>query len=87
MAISDHIILAATEEGLGTCWVCALTSPKAKEILACPDGVRIVGHDPDGLSCSRSPFPSVRQPLRRLVRKNRWIGGQRSAWTPARWAR
>ena len=67
----DHIILAATEEGLGTCWVCAFDEVKAKEILGVPDGVRIVAMTPLGYPAAE-PTPFVRKPLRELVRKNHW---------------
>ena len=46
--VMDHIILAATEEGLGTCWICAFDEPKAKEILGVPESVRIVALTPLG---------------------------------------
>jgi len=69
--VMDHIILAATEEGLGTCWICAFDEPKAKEILGVPDGVRIVAMTPLGYPAAE-PAPFVRKPLRELVRKNYW---------------
>ncbi|MGA7740851.1 MAG: nitroreductase family protein [Polyangia bacterium] len=69
--VMDHIILAATEEGLGTCWVCAFDEPRAKEILGVPEGVRIVAMTPLGYPAAE-PAPCVRKPLRELVRKNRW---------------
>jgi nitroreductase len=69
--VMDHIILAATEEGLGTCWVCAFDEVKAKEILGVPDGVRIVAMTPLGYPAAE-PTPFVRKPLRELVRKNHW---------------
>jgi nitroreductase len=69
--VMDHIILAATEEGLGTCWVCAFDEPKAKEILGVPDGVRIVAMTPLGYPAAE-PAPFVRKPLRELIRNNHW---------------
>jgi nitroreductase len=69
--VMDHIILAATEEGLGTCWVCAFDEVKAKEILGVPDGVRIVAMTPLGYPAAE-PGPFMRKPLRELVRKNHW---------------
>jgi len=69
--VMDHIILAATEEGLGTCWICAFDEAKAKQILGVPEDVRIVAMTPLGIPAAE-PTPFVRKPLHELVRKNRW---------------
>jgi nitroreductase len=36
----DHLTLAATAEGLGTCWIGGLNEQQVKEILSVPDDVR-----------------------------------------------
>jgi nitroreductase len=69
--VMDHIILAATEEGLGTCWVCAFDEAKAKEILGVPPEVRVLAMTPLGYP-NAEPGPFVRKPLADLVRKERW---------------
>jgi nitroreductase len=69
--VMDHIILAATEEGLGTCWICSFDEPKAKQMLGVPDEVRIVAMTPLGVPAAE-PAPFVRKPLHELIRKNRW---------------
>ena len=33
----DHMILAATDLGLGTCWVCAFDAKRCHELLGLPD--------------------------------------------------
>jgi len=33
----DHITLAATEQGLATCWICAFDPDKLRQILELPD--------------------------------------------------
>ena len=33
----DHMTLAATEEGLGTCWICAFDPGKCKQLLGLED--------------------------------------------------
>lgn len=33
---AEHICLAATEQGLGTCWVCNFDAPRCAEILGLP---------------------------------------------------
>ncbi len=35
----DHLILAATELGLGTCWIGAFDPEAARKVLALPEGV------------------------------------------------
>ena len=36
---TDHLILAATELGLGTCWVCAFDPASCREALQLPDAL------------------------------------------------
>jgi nitroreductase len=69
--VMDHIILAATEEGLGTCWVCAFDEAKAKEILGVPPEVRVLAMTPLGYP-DAPPGPFVRKSLADLVRRERW---------------
>ena len=42
------MILAATEEGLGTCWIGAYKEDEVKEVLNIPDRYRVVGLTPLG---------------------------------------
>jgi nitroreductase len=44
----DHITLAATELGLGTCWIGAFDEKKVKQILEIPSEVRVVALMPLG---------------------------------------
>lgn len=44
----DHIILAAANEGLGTCWIGAFEEKKVKELLNIPEDVRVVALTPIG---------------------------------------
>ena len=69
--VMDHLILAAVEEGLGTCWVCAFNEAKAKEVLGVPPDVRVLAMTPIGYP-SAGPRPFVRLALEDLVRKERW---------------
>ena len=69
--VMDHIILAATEEGLGTCWVCAFDEAKAKEILGVPPDVRIIAMTPLGYS-NAEPIPFARKRLEELLHRERW---------------
>ena len=69
--VMDHIILSATEEGLGTCWVCAFDEAKAKEILLVPPEVRVLAMTPLGYPASAAR-PFARKPLEELVRREHW---------------
>ena len=67
----DHLILAATEEGLGTCWIGAFDAVVAREVLRLPDGVDPVAFTPLGYPAD-SPRPKVRKSLDQLVHRERW---------------
>jgi len=44
----EHLILAATERGLGTCWIGAFNEKMVKDVLDIPDNVRVVALTPLG---------------------------------------
>lgn len=67
----DHLILAAANEGLGTCWICAFDPSAAREVLGLPDGVEPVAFTPLGYSAD-SQRAKTRKPLEELVRYERW---------------
>ncbi|MBM3293535.1 MAG: nitroreductase [Candidatus Aminicenantes bacterium] len=67
----DHIILAATEEGLGTCWIAAFDPDAARDVLGLPRAVVPVAFTPLGYPAD-SPPPRKRRPLADLVRRDRW---------------
>jgi nitroreductase len=69
--VMDHLILAATELGLGTCWVAAFDPAAAREVLALPDGVEPIVFTPLGYPADR-PKPKKRNSLSELVRYERW---------------
>jgi nitroreductase len=46
--VMDHIILAATSLGLGTCWIGAFDVEAAKEVLNLPEGVEPLVFTPLG---------------------------------------
>ncbi len=67
------LILAATAEGLGTCWIGAFDPAAAREVLALPEGVEPVAMTPLGypaLGVQRPP--RLRKPLEQIVHHNRW---------------
>jgi nitroreductase len=67
----DHLILTATELGLGTCWIAAFDPAAAREVLGLPDGVEPIAFTPLGYPAGH-PTPKVRKPLSDLVRYERW---------------
>jgi nitroreductase len=67
----DHLILAATDLGLGTCWVAAFDPAAAREVLQLPDGVEPIAFTPLGYPKDQ-PRPKERKPLAELVRYEHW---------------
>lgn len=62
----DHLILAATEEGLGTCWVAALNEQEVKKVLSVPEDMRVLSVIPIGYTDSW-PEPRPRKSLEELI--------------------
>jgi len=67
----SHIVLAAAEEGLGTCWIAAFDPAAAREVLGLPPEVVPSAFTPLGYAAD-SPAPKKRRPLADLVRQDRW---------------
>ena len=67
----DHLILAAANLGLGTCWVAAFDPAVAREILGLPDGVEPIAFTPLGYPGDQQKNKQ-RKPLAELVRYERW---------------
>lgn len=58
----DHLILAATAEGLATCWVAAFKVPDVKSVLNLPQGIEPIALTPLGYPLDH-PAPTYRKPL------------------------
>jgi nitroreductase len=69
--VMDHLILAATDVGLGTCWIGAFYPAAAREVLGLPDGVEPIAFTPLGYPADQ-PRPKKRKALSELVRYERW---------------
>jgi len=69
--VMDHLILAATDAGLGTCWIGAFNPAAAKEVLGLPAGVEPVAFTPLGYP-NAEPRPKQRLSLEELVHYERW---------------
>lgn len=64
--VMDHLILAAANLGLGTCWIAAFNMQAAREILPLPEGAVPVAFTPLGYPDAPPP-PKKRKPLAELV--------------------
>jgi len=63
----EHLILAATAEGLATCWIGWFNEPKVKEILNIPDEYRVMGLTPLGYPVKPKGKITERKPLKEIV--------------------
>jgi nitroreductase len=69
--VMDHIILSATDLGLGTCWIAAFNPEAARSVLGLPENVNPIVFTPLGYP-NDSPKEKVRKPLADLVRYESW---------------
>ena len=67
----DHLVLAATEEGLGTCWIGAFDPQAAREVLGLPPGVEPIAFTPLGFAAD-APREKKRKSRAELVKFERW---------------
>jgi len=69
--VADHLILAAANLGLGTCWIAAFNVDAARSVLRLPAEAEPVIFTPLGYPADR-PGPKERKPLEELVRYEHW---------------
>jgi nitroreductase len=69
--VLDHLILAAADLGLGTCWIGAFDPQAARQVLGLPEGAEPIAFTPVGYPADE-PRPKLRKPLADLVRHERW---------------
>ncbi len=67
----DHLVLAATALGLGTCWVADFDTAAVREVLALPDDVTPIALTPLGYP-DKDRTKTGRRPLDELVKYERW---------------
>jgi nitroreductase len=67
----DHLVLAATEQGLGTCWVAAFDPVAARKVLGLPADVEPVAFTPLGYAADYAGT-KLRLPLAELVCYEKW---------------
>jgi nitroreductase len=69
--VMDHVILAATNLGLGTCWIAAFNSVAAREILSIPEDIEPLIFTPIGYPDDQAGAKE-RKPLSELIRYEKW---------------
>ena len=69
--VMDHLILAATNLGLGTCWIGAFDPKAARDILGLPEEIKPIVFATVGYS-DDEPRPKVRKSIDELIRYEHW---------------
>jgi len=68
----EHIALAATAEGLGTCWIGAFYQDQVKIVLNIPDNIKVVELMPIGYPADTSDTGKTRMDLNEILRYDQW---------------
>lgn len=63
---TEHIVLAATALGLGTCWVRAFEAEKVERMIGVPEGVKVLSLLTVGYP-AEEPAPRPRRPLDEIL--------------------
>jgi len=66
----EHICLAATEQGLGTCWVCNFDTQKCSELLSLPENIHPAVIIPVGYTTqtiSRNPTRKTNEEIIKII--------------------
>ena len=66
MIAVEHMVLAATALGYGTCWIGAFDEGEVKRILRVPEGLVVIALLPVGFP-DESPPPKARKPLKEIA--------------------
>ncbi|CAG1005491.1 3-hydroxypropanoate dehydrogenase [Anaerolineales bacterium] len=69
--VADHLILAATNLGLGTCWIANFNTEAARSVLHLPEEAEPIIFTPLGYPADQ-PGAKTRKPLSELVRYEHW---------------
>ena len=67
----EHLVLAATDQGLATCWVGWFDEQKARSALGVPKDIRLVALMPLGYA-DETPEARPRRSLGEIVYRDRW---------------
>jgi nitroreductase len=69
--VMDHLVLAAADLGLGTCWIGAFDPVAAREVLGIPEHVTPIAFTPLGYPADQPPTKK-RRDLDDLVKYDHW---------------
>ena len=69
--VMDHLILAAANEGLGTCWIGAFDPSAARRVLGLPNDIEPLAFTPLGYPAGQ-PREKKRKTIGDLVRYEKW---------------
>lgn len=72
---TDHLTLAATANGLGTCWICKFDAERAGRMLNLPEGWEVVALIPIGYPDDETDperHDRLRKPIGEIVTYNRF---------------
>ena len=67
----EHVALASTAEGLGTCWIGAFNQDQVRALLGIPADAKVIGVMTLGYPADH-PRPKTRKPVKELVSYDRW---------------
>jgi nitroreductase len=78
----QQLILAATDLGLGTCWIGAFDEAKVKKLLEVPENVKVVALTPLGYPSEKEGLRSKlarrfivadkRKPIEEMIHREKW---------------
>lgn len=63
----EHLCLAATEQGLGTCWVCNFEVPMCREVLQLPANIEPAVLIPIGYAAAQEMSAKKRKSLKEIL--------------------
>ena len=67
----EHVALAATAEGLGTCWIGSFHQDQIRALLGIPANAKVIEVMTLGYPADH-PRPKTRKPIRELVCHDQW---------------
>jgi len=70
--VMDHLVLAAADLGLGTCWIGAFDPVAAREVLGIPEQANPIAFTPLGYPADQPPATKKRKTLDDLVKYGHW---------------
>lgn len=80
----EHVVLAATALGLGTCWIGGFNEDAVRRLLEIPERIRVVAYTPIGYPADKEGLMGrtvktiarshSRKPMEQIVFRERWGG-------------